>query len=48
MNKIIRHINIYRLTIKYWLSGDEWKFAKEYAGAIVDGFKSHKEGQCSK
>jgi len=27
------------LTIKYWLAGDDWKFAKEYAERIVRGFK---------
>ena len=32
-------IKIYFLTIKYWLQGDEWGFAKEYAEAIVRGFK---------
>jgi len=32
-------IRVYILAIKYWLSGDEWKFAKEYAEALVKGFK---------
>jgi len=31
---------IYILSIKYWASGDDWKFAKEYATAIVKGFKN--------
>ena len=30
---------IFILTIKYWLQGDSWQFAKEYAEAIVLGFK---------
>lgn len=32
-------IRIYMLTVKYWIQGDSWKFAKEYATAIVMGFK---------
>ena len=34
-------INIYILTIKYWLQGDDWKFAKEYAEALVKGYKKN-------
>ena len=34
--KIIR---IYILTIKYFIQGDDWKFAKEYATSLVKGFK---------
>ena len=32
-------INIYYFAIKYWLQGDTWKFAKEYAYTIVKGFR---------
>ena len=32
-------IRVYLLAIKYWLQGDHWDFAKEYAAAIVMGFK---------
>jgi hypothetical protein len=34
-------INVYILTIKYWLQGDDWKFAKEYAEALVKGYKKN-------
>jgi hypothetical protein len=30
---------IYWLACKYYLQGDSWKDAKEYATAIVKGFK---------
>jgi len=40
MKKInTKKIDIFFLSIKYWLQGDTWKFAKEYATAIVEGFK---------
>lgn len=32
-------IRIYKLAVRYWLSGDEWKFAVEYAESLVKGFK---------
>lgn len=32
---------IYFLTIKYWLQGDDWDFAKEYAEALVKGYKRY-------
>lgn len=32
-------IDIYLLAIKYWLQGDDWKFAYEYAEALINGFK---------
>jgi len=35
MNKI----RIYVLAIKYWLQGDDWDFALEYATTLVAGFK---------
>lgn len=28
-------VRVYMLAIKYWVSGDTWKFAKEYAEALV-------------
>jgi hypothetical protein len=31
----------YLLAIKYWLQGDSWQFAKEYAAAITQGFKGN-------
>jgi hypothetical protein len=33
------NIRVYILAIKYWLQGDDWKFAKEYAEALVKGYK---------
>ena len=35
----MKKLQIYVLTIKYWLQGDDWQFAKEYATALVMGFK---------
>jgi len=34
-----KYLRIRFLAIKYWLQGDEWKFAVEYATSIVEGFK---------
>ena len=31
--------NLYQLAIKYYLSGDDWDFAKGYALPLVKGFK---------
>ncbi len=36
---MLEKIRIYILAIKYWVQGDEWKFAVEYAEAIVKGWK---------
>lgn len=36
---ICTYTYIYIYAIKYWLQGDDWKFAKEYAKAIVRGFE---------
>ena len=33
MNKI----RIYQLAIKYWIQGDQWDNAVEFAGSILDG-----------
>jgi hypothetical protein len=35
----MKTIRIYILAIKYFLQGDKWQFAKEYAESIVKGFK---------
>jgi len=32
-------VSVYLMAIKYWLQGDEWEFALEYARLIVGGFK---------
>jgi len=32
---VMDDIRVFFLTIKYWLQGDDWKFAKEYAESIV-------------
>ena len=32
-------IRIYMLAIKYWIQGDNWKFAVEYATGLVKGWK---------
>lgn len=29
----------YLLAIKYWLQGDKWRFAVEYAKRLVEGFE---------
>jgi hypothetical protein len=29
------------LAVKYWLQGDNWKDAKEYATALVKGFRRY-------
>lgn len=35
-------IQIYILAIKYWVQGDKWEFAVEYATGLVKGFKRRK------
>jgi len=35
----MKTIRIFILTVKYWLRGDSWQFAKEYAEFIVLGWK---------
>jgi len=37
--EFLETIRVYILAIKYFIGGDKWKFAKEYAEAIVKGFK---------
>jgi len=40
MKKInTKKIDIFFLSIKYWFQGDTWKEAKEFAIALVEGFK---------
>ena len=34
-------IRIYILAVKYYLQGDEWNFAVEYATSLVKGWKKH-------
>jgi hypothetical protein len=36
---MIDHIRILKLAIKYWLQGDSWDFAVEFATKLVKGFK---------
>ncbi len=38
----MENIRIYYLAIKYWLSGDNWDFAVEYAESLVKGWKRSK------
>lgn len=35
----MKKIRVYCLAIKYWLQGDPWQFAVEYARAIVEGWR---------
>jgi len=35
----MKTIRIYILAIKYFLQGDKWRFAVEYATALVKGWK---------
>ena len=39
----MKTIYIYLYTIKYWLQGDDWGFAKEYATGIVRGFDKYND-----
>lgn len=39
MWKMLENIQIYILAIKYFIQGDEWKFAVEYATGLVKGWK---------
>jgi hypothetical protein len=34
-----KKIDFYKMSIKYWWSGDEWLFAQEYALAMMKGWK---------
>ncbi len=33
-------IRIYYLAVKYWMQGDDWKKAVEYAKSLVLGWKN--------
>lgn len=35
----MKKIRVYCLAVKYWLQGDTWRFAVEYARAIVEGWR---------
>jgi len=35
----MKTLRIHILAIKYFIQGDKWKFAKEYAERIVNGFR---------
>lgn len=37
-------MRIFTLAVKYWLQGDNWTDAKEYATALVKGFRRYGEG----
>ena len=39
MDEIKDNFRIFFLAVKYWLQGDEWDFAKDFAASIVKGFK---------
>lgn len=39
MDDIKDNFRIFFLALKYWLQGDDWEFAKDYATSIVKGFK---------
>ncbi len=41
MKKIKEFISIYYITIKYWIMGDEWKSAIDYAKKIVKGWDNN-------
>jgi hypothetical protein len=32
-------LRVYMLAVKYWIQGDSWRFAKDYAAALVYGFR---------
>lgn len=44
MHSIKNKITVLILAIKYWLQGDNWQFAKEYAEAIVGAFRYVSKG----
>ena len=43
MIKLKNNIRILILAIKYWLQGDEWAEAAEYARAIVKGLRGRRK-----
>lgn len=40
---MIKEIDHFLLTVKYWLCGDDWEFARQYAHTIVYGFRKNKK-----
>ena len=36
----MENLRIFWLAVKYWLQGDEWTFAVEYATSLVKGWKT--------
>lgn len=34
-----KRISIFFLSIKYWIQGDDWKKAVEYAEALINGWR---------
>jgi hypothetical protein len=40
-----KKIDFYILAVKYWLRGDDWQDAKEYADFIIYSFK-HGDIKC--
>lgn len=39
LDKMCKYIYIYIYTLKYFIQGDTWAEAKEFAEMIVNGFK---------
>jgi hypothetical protein len=33
-------LSVYSLAVKYWLSGDDWRFAVEYAESLVKSWRN--------
>lgn len=40
MKDFLKKVDFYRLSVKYWLQGDDWGYATWYAGRLVYGFKA--------
>ncbi len=34
-----KKVSFYKLSIKYWMGGDDWLFAQEYAISLIKGFR---------
>jgi len=37
---MLKKIDIYRLAVKYWIQGQDWKESVEYAQALVIGWRT--------
>lgn len=35
-----KKIQFYKMAIKYWMGGDDWLFAQEYALSLIKGFQN--------